>query len=289
MITDTAIPDSPTAPTTTQDASSEVGVELRYALTSRPSPLPASPASGAYHKADLTIVLTRRPSDAIECGGITVSVPVGTGAAALAAETTGMTASTDPSGWQATVATSGQVTFAPPGGTTQIGRQRGLALLLRTMPVNRTVGRALLTVTVRWRIPGESGENSWSTETVTLPISKFPPTFSLGELHASPGQISHGDSVTLNWQAAGGDFRLIYDNADICVTGHDSYTAHNITRDTLFQLRGTSSSASGELEAVRSAWVTVNTPDIVVQSLTVTKSVVTDRLATPEYTVPSFT
>ncbi|GLZ37934.1 hypothetical protein [Actinokineospora sp. NBRC 105648] len=287
MTTDAAT-DSTTAPTAFEDASSEVGVELRYALASRPTPLPASSASGAYRLADLTIVLTRRSTDPIECGGITVTVPVGSGATALAAATIGMTAATDTPGWTGAVATSGQVTFTPPGGAAQIARQKGLSLLVRTLPVNRTVGRALLTVAVRWRLPGESTEDSWSTETVTLAISKFPATFSLGDLRASAGRIAHGDSVTLTWQAAGGDFQLLYDKADISVTGSESYTAHNITRDTLFQLRGTSSSSSGQLEAVRSTLVTVTNPDIVTHSLTVTKAVVTDRLATARYTVPSF-
>lgn len=289
MTTDTRTPSTATGPASLSGPSAEVGVELRYALTSEPFPVAVSPASGSYHTADLTIVITRRASTAIECGGITVSVPVGSGATALAAETAGMTASTDPPGWSPDVAASGKVTFTPPGGSVEIGKQNGLALSVGSIPVNRTVGRALLTVAVRWRVPGESGLSSWSTETVELPVTKFPPAFSLGELYASPGRIAYGDSVTLTWEASGGSFQLLYNKADICVTDRESYVAHHITHDTLFQLRGTASSASGELEAVRSAWVTVDVPDVTTPSLTVTRSIVTDRLAAPQNPVPSFT
>ncbi|MYW00473.1 hypothetical protein [Streptomyces sp. SID3343] len=285
---DTGMPGGVPASAVPPGAASEVGVELRYALTTEPFPVAVSPASGAYHTADLTIVLTRRASTAIECGEITVSVPVGSGAGALAAETAGMTAATDPAGWSVAVAASGQVTFGPPGGSVEIGKEDGLALSVGSIPVNRTVGRSLLTVAVHWRVPGESGTSSWSTETVELPVTKFPPTFSLGELYASPGRIAYGDSVTLTWQASGGDFRLLYNKADISVTDRDSYVAHNITRDTLFQLRGTSSSSSGELEAVRSAWVTVDVADVSTPSLTVTRRVVTDRIAAPQHSVPQF-
>ncbi|MEV7755849.1 hypothetical protein [Streptomyces griseofuscus] len=290
MTTDTrrtpgAVPASAVSP----GAASEAGVELRYALASEPFPLAVSPASGSYQKADLTIVLTRRASTAIECDGITVSVPVGSGAGALAAETAGMTASTDPPGWSASVAASGQVSFGPPSGSVEIGKEDGLALSVGSIPVNRTVGRSRVTVAVRWRIPGESGTSSWSTETVELPVTKFPPAFSLGELYVSPGRIAYGDSVTLTWQASGGDFRLLYNKADISVTDRDSHVSHNITRDTLFQLHGTSSSSSGELEAVRSAWVTVDIPDVTTPSLTVTRRVVTDRIAAPQHSVPWFT
>ncbi|MFD9389889.1 hypothetical protein ACFWBB_03825 [Streptomyces sp. NPDC060000] len=278
MSTDTT-PHTAPAAAAPRGAPPEVGVELRYAFTADPFPVPSSPPSGAYLKADLTIVLSRRAATAIECGAITVSVPVGSGATELAAETAGMTASTDPPGWNATVAASGQVTFTPPGGTAEIGKENGLALSVSTVSVNRTVGRAALTVHVPWRRPGETGSDSWSTETVELPVTKFPAAFSLGELHASPGQIAHGGSVTLTWQASGGSFRLLYGKTDISVTDRSTHTAHNITSDTLFQLRGTSSSASGDLEAVRSTWVTVAVPDIVTHSLTATRGVTTDRLA----------
>ncbi|WP_031029844.1 hypothetical protein [Streptomyces sp. NRRL WC-3725] len=275
MTTDTTPSPAP-ASAVSQQTPAPAGVELRYALSAEPFPLSASESFGTYRKTDLTIVLSRRAAVALECGPITVSVPVGTNSGALAAETAGMSASTDLPGWNTTIAASGMVTFTPPGGTAQIGKENGVALSVNRVPVNRTVGRAVLTVNVPWRLPGES---DWGTETVELPVTKFPPSFSLGELYASPGRIAHNGSVTLTWQASGGSFRLIYGKADISVTGRDTYTAHNITSDTLFQLRGTSSSASGELEAVRSAWVTVDVPDIATQSLTATRGITTDRLA----------
>ncbi|MBB6421509.1 hypothetical protein [Streptomyces sp. AK010] len=275
MTTDTTPSPAP-ASAASQQTPAPVGVELRYALSAEPFPLSASESFGAYRKTDLTIVLTRRAAVALECGPITVSVPVGSGSGALAAETAGMSAFTDPPGWDTTIAASGLVTFTPPGGTARIGKENGVALSVHKVPVNRTVGRAALTVNVPWRL---SGESDWGTETIELPVTKFPPSFSLGELYASPGRIAHNGSVTLTWQASGGSFRLIYGKADVSVTGRGTYTAHNITSDTLFQLRGTSSSASGELEAVRSAWVTVDIPDIVTQSLTATRGITTDRLA----------
>ncbi|MER5730368.1 hypothetical protein ABT084_18890 [Streptomyces sp. NPDC002138] len=294
MTTDIAAPDAtpgdadPGAASATT-ASTEAGVELLYTLSTAPFPVQVSPATGAYRLADLTLVLTRRAARPIKCGGITVSVPVGTGATALAAQTTGMTASTNPAGWGATVAASGVVTFTPPGGVAEIDKANGLALSIAKVPVNRVEGRAQLTVTVRWRVPGDTSEDPWSTETVTLPVPKFPPTFSLGELRADPLRVEHGGSVTLSWQAANGTFRLSYGKADISVTDRDGFTAHNITEDTLFQLHGTSSTGSGEAEAVRSVWVTVTMPDVEVPTLTATRGVVTDRLAARTHTVPKFT
>ncbi|MFE3523376.1 hypothetical protein ACFXOD_17525 [Streptomyces sp. NPDC059161] len=289
MTTDIAAPDTAPGATSPAVASTEAGVELLYTLSTAPFPVQVSPASGEYRLADLTLVLTRRAARPIECGGITVSVPVGTGATALAAQTTGMTASTNPTGWGAAVAASGVVTFTPPGGLAEIDKANGLALSIAKVPVNRVEGRARLTVTVRWRIPGDTSEDPWSTETVTLPVPKFPPTFSLGELRADPLRVVHGGSVALSWQAANGIFRLSYGKADISVTDRDGFTAHNITQDTLFQLHGTSSSGSGEAEAVRSVWVTVAVPDVVVPTLTATRGVVTDRLAARTHTVPRFT
>ncbi|MFI6475756.1 hypothetical protein ACIBL5_36645 [Streptomyces sp. NPDC050516] len=180
-------------------------------------------------------------------------------------------------------------TFTPPGGLAEIGKESGLALSVAKVPVNRVEGRAQLTVTVRWRVPGDTSEDPWSTETVRLPVPKFPPTFSLGELRADPLRVASGGSVALSWQAANGSFRLSYGKADISVTHRDGVTAHNITQDTLFQLHGTSSSGSGEAEAVRSVWVTVAVPDVVVPTLTATRGVVTDRLAARAHTVPRFT
>ncbi|MER5302821.1 hypothetical protein ABT039_25630 [Streptomyces lasiicapitis] len=289
MTSDTATPATVPGERVPDGAAPNVGVELQYTHSTTPFPLPVSPDSGPYRPADLAIVLTRRASRPIECGPVTVSVPVGDGATALAAATAGMTASADQPGWNTAIADTGRVTFTPPGGAVQIGKENGLALSLSKVPVNRTVGRALLTVSVRWRSPGETGEDSWNQETVDLPVPKFPPAFSLGELRATPGRIGYGGSVTLTWQAAGGSFRLRYGKADILVTGQDSYTAHNITRDTVFHLSGTSTSASGEVEAVRSVWVTVDVPDVVTTSLTVTRSIVADRLAAPTFTAPAFT
>ncbi|MFD9356103.1 hypothetical protein [Streptomyces sp. NPDC060031] len=289
MTTDIAAPDAAPDEASPAGASTEAGVELLYTLSTAPFPVQVSAASGAYRPADMTLVLTRRAARPIECGGITVSVPVGTAATALAAQTTGMTASTDPAGWGATVAATGAVTFTPPGGVAEIDKANGLALSIAKVPVNRTEGRAQLTVAVRWRVPGDPSKNPWSTETVQLPVPKFPPTFSLGELRADPLRVAHGGSVALSWQVANGSFRLRYDKADISVTDRDGYTAHNITQDTLFQLRGTSASGSGEAEAVRSVWVTVDVPDVVVPTLTATRGVVTDRLAARTHTVPAFT
>uniref|UniRef100_A0AAU2VAU6 Uncharacterized protein n=1 Tax=Streptomyces sp. NBC_00003 TaxID=2903608 RepID=A0AAU2VAU6_9ACTN len=292
MTTDIATPAAAPDEASPAGASTTAGVELLYTLSTAPFPILVSPATGAYRLADLTLVLTRRAARAIECGGITVSVPVGTGATALAAQTTGITASTNPTGWGATVAASGVVTFAPPGGVAEIGKEKGLALSVAKVPVNRAEGRALLTVTVRWRVPGDPSENPWSTETVELRVPKFPSTFSMGELRADPLRIAYGGSVALSWQAAGGNFQLRYNKADISVTDRAGYTAHNITQDTLFQLHGTSSSGSGEAEAVRSVLVTVAVPDLVTPTLTATRSVVTDRLASgiPRLSfVPMFT
>ncbi|MFF2127095.1 hypothetical protein ACFVW1_17140 [Streptomyces olivochromogenes] len=289
MTTDSATPATTPGEASPHGSVTQPGVELLYTLSTAPFPVPVSPASGAYRLTDLNLVLTRRASRAIECGGITVSVPVGAGATALAAETAGMTASADPPGWSAAVAASGAVTFTPPGGLAEIGKEQGLALSVARVPVNRTEGRATLSVTVRWRVPGDPSENPWGTETVELPVPKFPPTFSLGELRADPLRIGYGGSVALSWQAAGGSFRLRYNKADISVTDRAGYTAHNITQDTLFQLHGTSSSGSGEGEAVRSVWVTVTVPDVTAPTLTATRSVVTDRLAAHTPTVPTFT
>ncbi|MFD6874268.1 MULTISPECIES: hypothetical protein [unclassified Streptomyces] len=288
MTTDIAAPDAAPDEASSAAASTEAGVELLYTLSTAPFPVQVSPASGAHRLADLTLVLTRRAARPIECGGITVSVPVGSGATALAAQTTGMTASTNPAGWGATVAASGAVTFTPPGGLAEIDKANALALSIAKVPVNRVEGRAQLAVTVRWRVPGDTSEDPWSTETVRLPVPKFPPAFSLGELRADPLRVAYGGSVALSWQAANGTFRLSYGKADISVTDRDGFTAHHITQDTLFQLRGTSSSGSGEAEAVRSVWVTVAVPDVVVPTLTATRGVVTDRLAARTHTVPTF-
>ncbi|OPC84572.1 hypothetical protein B4N89_29875 [Embleya scabrispora] len=250
---------------------------LLYGLTTTPHPIAVSPTSGDPRKALLAVTLIRRAQDPVQCREIKVTLPVGESAAHLATTMTGVTAAADRDGWHSTVGPFGDVVFTPSGGLDDIALDTGLTLSVGDVPVNRTVGRAVVRVTATVRRSAVP-DDPWTEEEVTLPVSKFPPTFHLGNLVAHPLRVQQGGSSTLSWDAEGGSFGLRYPGADIDVTGRTEFVLHNIGSDLVVELHGSASSPSGELEAVRTVLLTVDRPNIVTPSLTVETGVVTDNL-----------
>ena len=71
---------------------------LRYALTTDPFPLLASPPAGGHVVARLTLVATNATSSGVTLGGVTVTPPIGSDAAQLSANSSGI-GPVPPDGW----------------------------------------------------------------------------------------------------------------------------------------------------------------------------------------------
>ncbi|MEV6217623.1 hypothetical protein [Nocardia sp. NPDC051833] len=164
--------------------------------------------------------------------------------------------------------TAKTITFTPTAEYTVIGRDEGVTIQLMDARINSVVGSSLLAIAMEWR--EVDGDGVWETGSVAINVGKFPPDFVLENFTADQLIIDNGDSVRLTWAAGGvSSLKLLYDVAEIDVTNKATYTAPNITRTTVFYLRGTVQEGNGTVERTLSVTVTVRVPDLTVRRLTV--------------------
>ncbi|MEU6554292.1 hypothetical protein ABZ915_29065 [Streptomyces sp. NPDC046915] len=268
IVTQTAAADQP------RSADAEpVGVgdgQLDYSLTTVPDPLTVSPASGNVELADLIIVGSRIHPSPIETNEIAVYAPIGTEAWQLVLDYTGLQTSINLTGWSATVDAAGErILFKPDTGHATLTPEQGITVQLDKLRINRQVGTAPIVMALKWRTPGSS---AWRTEEQTLGVGKFPAGFHLRNLKATPNYIDNGDSVTLTWErsdAGGAEYTLLYEDKAIAVPNYTTFTVHNVTRSTVFYVRGRIQQGTGTAERTLNTYVTVNKPDLEVKNLEV--------------------
>ena len=195
---------------------------LTYALLPTPDPLLAS------GPAKLTLVVSYSGSQFVTVTSIAVTLPIGTNAKNLTASASGI-GTTEPTGWGA-AQSGGIFTFTPSTPANgQVGPD-GLAFVLTGITVNDQPGTCAISIDEEAAAPGKSAAH----RTTKLPVAKFPATFALGDLTATPSSLASGESAVLLWNGSPATYVLSYDpdgngDAPHSVGPNGPYTARNLT------------------------------------------------------------
>ncbi|MGW4119146.1 hypothetical protein [Nocardia sp. NPDC004711] len=244
---------------------------LHFELTTDPDPARVSPSSGDPERADLVLVGSRRSGVGVECRKITIMVPVGTNSPDLTPDIASISPQISLENWSPrTDATAKTITFTTPSGSSVITRDEGVTIQLMGARINEVVGSAPLRIDMEWRETGFGDDEPWETGSVTFNVGKFPPSFRLDNFMAERLIIDNGDSVKLNWEVNGASsLKLLYDGGEFNVMGETTKTMDNVTRTTVFYLRGTVQVGNNTVERTLATTVTVRIPDLVVGNLMV--------------------
>lgn len=182
---------------------------LRYAMTTDPFPLQASPSTGTASIAQLTLIATNATGSGITLQAISVTLPVGAGAAKLTNDTSriGMV---PPAGWKlaATNYPSGEVEyiFYPNAGYGTLGSQSSLVFIFNNIPINTQPGTAQIEIT-----EGSSGCQPPNCPSVLLDLTKFPAAWGAVTYFANPLIVAVGGATTLYWSGpAGATYSIEY-------------------------------------------------------------------------------
>ncbi|MFF3002338.1 hypothetical protein ACFVTF_05955 [Kitasatospora sp. NPDC057940] len=270
---------------TTTDPDAKNGMDaappLYFELNTNPDPVRISPSNSDPARADFILVGSRRSTLAIDCRKITINIPTGPNSPDLTSDLNSATAQISLPGWTATTNTTAKtITFTPTSGHATIGRGDGVTLQLMGLRINTVVGSSPLRIDVEW---AESGDDYWSTDSLTIDVGKFPADFVLRNFISEQFVIENGGSVKLNWEASGASsLKLLYDVAEVNVLNQSTYTVNNVRHSTVFYLRATVQSGTDTVERILSATVTVRIPDLEVANL-----VVNGTITAKEVTVPT--
>lgn|GEM_PF-1651972 len=174
---------------------------LRYALTSDPFPLQASPQTGSPDIATLTLVATNATAAGVTLQGILVQLPLGDGAAQLASSDKGI-GPVPPTGWKLadTQYPTGavQYTFQPTGDGT-VASQQSLVFTFNGVQINTQPGTCVVEVT-----EGSNYCQPPDCPTDDLYITKFPAGWGTVSFWADPPVVPAGGATTLNWSGPAG-------------------------------------------------------------------------------------
>ena len=247
---------------------------LTYAVLTTPDPIQASPQTGDPSLATLTIVVSNPKGHAVSCQSIEFVFVEGTNARDFFSESTGIGA-TAPAGWS--LMQSGAVFTAKPDSPQdgEIGAG-GLVFILSNIGVNQEPGTTEMTVVE---------ETSSGTGTLSLPLAKFPPQFTVGDLVATPDTVEQGGGTLLTWSgSSGATYELHYTDAEgqlVSIThpagdpndplpSTGSYQIDNLQASTTFYLSATVSIPGQDepLKVERTFPVTVQIPPVEIVSFT---------------------
>ena len=174
---------------------------LTYSLSTDPSPLQASPSADALEVATLTLLATNLTKASILLKGISVRLPVGSGAAQLT-ENAGLIGVVLPEGWvlHNTQKPPGAVVyvFYPPAGQPTLAAGAPLAFAFNNVRPNTAVGIVPVLVT----------EGSADSASQTIELPKYPPRWRTVTFGSTPIDVRLGDAVTLKWD--GGPTQATY-------------------------------------------------------------------------------
>jgi hypothetical protein len=181
---------------------------LRYALTSNPFPLQASAQTGSPDVATLTLVATNATDKGVPLQGLLVTLPIGDGAAQLAASATGI-GPVPPPGWKLAGTQfpkdAVQYTFQPTGDGT-VGSQQSLVFTFNSVTINQQPGTCEVVV-----MEGSNNCQPPACPTDTLYLTKFPNGWGTVSFWADPPIVPAGSGTTLNWSGpAGATYAIEY-------------------------------------------------------------------------------
>ena len=152
---------------------------LTYALQTDPDP----PRIGGG--AGLTLIVSNMARHPITCTKIVLTIPVGTGARDLVADTTALQ-TTKPFGWNVDQS-GGTITFHCEAGAA-IGSD-GLSFGILDLEINDQPGTAMLDIDETAARDG----GLFQTGSTGIEVAKFPAEFHLGELTANPVVVRGAD------------------------------------------------------------------------------------------------
>ncbi|MEU5239420.1 hypothetical protein ACH4UR_31230 [Streptomyces lydicus] len=272
-----------TVPRTSDGQIASFDGQLDWNLTTVPDPVQISPANGTVETADLILIGSRSQRGEIDTNQISVDIPTGTDSAQLALDLTGIQHQISLDGWSGEVDTANQrVIFRANSGHATIGADQSITIQLNKVRINRSVGTSALTANTTWRPAGDNNYRP-NPDSQILPVGKFPPGFYLRDLKASASYIDNGDNVTFTWERStqGNEtYHLLYEGVEINVTAYSEFTASNVTRNTMFYLRGRVQQGTETAERTLNAYITVNRPDLEVSNLKVHGEITGGGLAT---------
>lgn len=252
---------------------------LTYAIQTTPDPLQVSATDDDPSLATLMIIVSNQTHKLIDCQSISFSFIQGANAKDFFSDSTGIKAS-PPTGWS--IASDGALFTATPD-TSKDGKigADGLTFTLSNIKVNEQVGTTEMTVTE---------VTSSNTGTLLVDLDKFPPQFYVGDLSADPDTINQGESTLLTWSGSNATYELHYTDANehlvtITQTNSDppeplpstgSYTIDDLQKGTTFYLVVTLAVEGQDepLKVKRDFTVTVNIPDVKINSFTVQPSII---------------
>lgn len=165
---------------------------LTYAIRTDPNPLQAS------GHGELSVVVSNEDaSNPITCHSIAITIAVGTTAADLTANTTGIATPPPGTHWSARI--DGNIYKATPDAPVKF-TNAGIVLTLTAIGVNAQIGATKIYIDE----DASDGSHPRALRTVELLVAKFPARFTLSALEAAPDPIESGGSTTLSWK--GSDF-----------------------------------------------------------------------------------
>ncbi|MFD7364697.1 hypothetical protein ACFV4I_00435 [Nocardiopsis alba] len=242
---------------------------LEYRLFTDPHPIRVSP-QGAEEgenpeidpaRAQLMFVASNNGRDPVRLRKLSVEIPTGELAAQLALSLERAESTISLKGW--TASRSGEVIeFTTTDPYTEIAPGQGLTFQISEIPVNHEVGAVELRITEGYEATGRGS--------LSIFTGKFPQDFYLDGFSADKYEIDNGGKVTLTWKRSEGvTTTLMYGGNDPeDVTQLERKEIKDVRTTTTFYLIG----QVGDVQIVRSVLVTVLVPDLVVNSLTVNKT-----------------
>ncbi|MEM7113663.1 MAG: beta-propeller fold lactonase family protein [Chloroflexota bacterium] len=187
--------------------------KLRYAITSDPFPLQASPAVGNLNHATASVVVFNSTDEPVTLHGLSIKIPIGETSTDL---TNAKPVAIAATGWvlHDTKQKTGSIEyiFWPPGSQHRPKAYRvttaGLTFRLQNVAVNRQPGVAQITITEG------SARNMRESPTVELALSKFPNDWGTISFFADTPSIKFEGSAKVEWHGPPATYTLQYDTPD---------------------------------------------------------------------------
>ena len=256
---------------------------LTYSLATSPAPLQVSPA-GTPSIGALTIVVSCPDSvGSVTISKVIVKLPIGDpnapDATDLTETATGISPSVYSPGpviWRFEAgAEAGTFDLTPVSGIPVTVESQGLTLSLTGIQVAPLVGTAIVEIFEF----SPSGGPSDTRRTCRIAVAKFPYRYIAGNFAAEKAMVANDDPVTLSWVGSVGPrYTLTWDNKSADVTNVRRWTSPKLTDVTTFILAVEYQEAGQTVKLEFSLTVTVDTPDITANRLTVLKDTTTDTL-----------
>ncbi|MBB3033551.1 hypothetical protein [Alteriqipengyuania lutimaris] len=245
---------------------------LSYGITTNPSPLQVSPASGSPSMSSLVFVVSNNTTRAIYCQKIEFEIQLGDDPQQLTGDASGILVSCNPSNtWRISqIGTTGLFVATPIKPEDEEITVEGLSFQIYNIPVNKAMG----TTTIHaYETSSTQSGSGFEQRDNSFDLVKFPYGFYVGNFAASKPMVRNGEQVTLSWNGSDiATYTIIYDDKVVNVTNVRSWTSPPLTHATTFQLKASVQQEGETVDTYLSVTVMVAEPDIAANSLQVLKT-----------------